>query len=221
MAARLWNSCLDWPRSRATKHHPCNPVQTCVKQPLKNRQNKDLSDKWWFDEGWKYCRMLPCDNWSWKPILGLFESGCFTQVLLYSPSITTVCDLLPRKARIQDSAFPLIPYWWSFQMSFEWLTLSKAFEQYQISLFAYTCISCKVLEQHGKLSITWPFFSEAVLKIIQQVMLVMLVKVLYQMWCHYMFKDLAENTGEGDRSLICSQCFITFFEDGADLGSLH
>ena len=34
-----------------------------------------------------------------------------------------------------------------------------------------------------------------------------------------MFKDLAENTGEGDRSVICSQCFITCFEDGADLGS--
>ena len=30
-----------------------------------------------------------------------------------SPSITTVCDLLPRKARIQESEFPLIPYWWS------------------------------------------------------------------------------------------------------------
>ena len=24
------------------------------------------------------------DNWSWKPIFGLFESGCFRQVLLYS-----------------------------------------------------------------------------------------------------------------------------------------
>ena len=46
-----------------------------------------------------------------------------------SPSITTVCDLLPRKARIQDSAFPLIPYWCSFQMSFGWLTLSEAFEK--------------------------------------------------------------------------------------------
>ena len=23
------------------------------------------------------------DNWSWKPIFGLFESGLFTQVLLY------------------------------------------------------------------------------------------------------------------------------------------
>ena len=34
-----------------------------------------------------------------------------------------------------------------------------------------------------------------------------------------MFKDLAENTGEGDPSVICSRCFITFFEDGADLGS--
>ena len=42
MAARLWNSCLDKPRSRATKHHSCNPVQTCVKQPLKNSQTKIL-----------------------------------------------------------------------------------------------------------------------------------------------------------------------------------
>ena len=24
------------------------------------------------------------DYWSWKPIFGLFESGCFTKVLLYS-----------------------------------------------------------------------------------------------------------------------------------------
>ena len=23
------------------------------------------------------------DNWSWKPIFGLFESGCFTQVIMY------------------------------------------------------------------------------------------------------------------------------------------
>ena len=46
-----------------------------------------------------------------------------------SPSRTTVCDRLPRKARIQDSAVPLIPLRWSFQRSFEWLTLSKAFEK--------------------------------------------------------------------------------------------
>ena len=34
-----------------------------------------------------------------------------------------------------------------------------------------------------------------------------------------MFKDLTENTGEGDRSVICSRCFITFFEDVTDLGT--
>ena len=34
-----------------------------------------------------------------------------------------------------------------------------------------------------------------------------------------MFKDLAEITGEGDLSVICSRCLITFFEDGA-AGSL-
>ena len=41
------------------------------------------------NEGRKYCRMLQyfwpalCNNWSWKPIFGLFESGHFTQALLY------------------------------------------------------------------------------------------------------------------------------------------
>ena len=35
-----------------------------------------------------------------------------------------------------------------------------------------------------------------------------------------MFEHLAENTGEGgDRSVACSQCFITFFEDGGNLGA--
>ena len=29
------------------------------------------------------------DNWSWKPICGLFESGCFTQVLLYNYQLFT------------------------------------------------------------------------------------------------------------------------------------
>ena len=61
--------------------------KTCLKQPLKNRQNKDLN------EGQKICKMLPwsilqyfwpawSDKWSWKPIFGLFESSRFRQVLL-------------------------------------------------------------------------------------------------------------------------------------------
>ena len=32
--------------------------KTCVKRPHKNRQNKDLNDKWSLNEGQKYCRML-------------------------------------------------------------------------------------------------------------------------------------------------------------------
>ena len=32
-----------------------------------------------------------------------------------------------------------------------------------------------------------------------------------------MFEDLAENTGEGDRSVVCSRRFVTFFEDQTDL----
>ena len=31
----------------------------CVKRPLKNGQNKDINDNWWFNEGHEYCRMLP------------------------------------------------------------------------------------------------------------------------------------------------------------------
>ena len=36
--------------------------KTCLKRPLKNRQNKDLNDKWWHNEGRKYCRMLPLEH---------------------------------------------------------------------------------------------------------------------------------------------------------------
>ena len=36
--------------------------KTCVKWPLKNRQNKDFNDKWWLYEGRKYCRMLPLEH---------------------------------------------------------------------------------------------------------------------------------------------------------------
>ena len=33
------------------------------------------------------------DNWSWKPFFGLFESGCFTQVLLYVISLNVEVSL--------------------------------------------------------------------------------------------------------------------------------
>ena len=35
--------------------------KTCLKRPLKNRQNKDLNDKRQLNEGRKYCRMLPLE----------------------------------------------------------------------------------------------------------------------------------------------------------------
>ena len=34
--------------------------KTCVKQPLRNRQNKDLNDKWLLNEGRKYSILLTC-----------------------------------------------------------------------------------------------------------------------------------------------------------------
>ena len=36
----------------------CIYSKTCLKWPLKNRQNKGLKDKWLLNEGRKYCRML-------------------------------------------------------------------------------------------------------------------------------------------------------------------
>ena len=39
--------------------------ETYVKRPLKTRQNKNLKDKWYLNEGRKYCRMLQ------RAILGL------------------------------------------------------------------------------------------------------------------------------------------------------
>ena len=36
--------------------------KTCLKRPLKNRQNKDLNGKWLINEDRKYCRMLPLEH---------------------------------------------------------------------------------------------------------------------------------------------------------------
>ena len=36
--------------------------KSCFKRPLKNRQNKDLNDKWLLNEGGKYCIMLPFEH---------------------------------------------------------------------------------------------------------------------------------------------------------------
>ena len=36
--------------------------KTCVTQPLKKKQNKDLNDKWYLNECQKYCRMLPLEH---------------------------------------------------------------------------------------------------------------------------------------------------------------
>ena len=97
------NSCLyrkNYMQVRAFERYiPLNPQNckysnTCLKRPLKNRQNKGLKDKWQLNEGQKYCRML---SWSilqyfwpafshhrsWKPILIFFLSGRLRQVLLY------------------------------------------------------------------------------------------------------------------------------------------
>ena len=37
----------------------CAYSKTCVKLPLKNRQNQGLNDKWELNTGQKYCRMPP------------------------------------------------------------------------------------------------------------------------------------------------------------------
>ena len=43
-------------------HKVCfNYSKPCLKRPLKNRQNKDVNDKWYLNEGRKYCRMLPLE----------------------------------------------------------------------------------------------------------------------------------------------------------------
>ena len=55
--------------------------KTCVKRPLKNRQNLDLNDKWKLNEGRKNCRMLEafCNTFDLhKALIGLeklFESS--------------------------------------------------------------------------------------------------------------------------------------------------
>ena len=79
--------------------------KTCVKRPLKNRQNNDLNDKWWLNEGRKYCRMLPLAHSAillacikrllfLNPNVLSFKGGRFTQVLLYFANRCLSRDLL-------------------------------------------------------------------------------------------------------------------------------
>ena len=44
--------------------------KTCLKRPLKNRQNKGLKDKWYLNVGQKYCRML---SWSLMQVESIAE----------------------------------------------------------------------------------------------------------------------------------------------------
>ena len=68
--------------------------KTCVKQQLKIDKTKILMTNGSLMKvessadcsPWNILQYLwPAlsDNWSWKPIFGLCESGCFTQTLLY------------------------------------------------------------------------------------------------------------------------------------------
>ena len=67
--------------------------KTCLKRPFKNRQKKDLNDKWLLNEVGKYCRMLSLEHSAilltcikqqsvLKPILVFFLSGHLRQILL-------------------------------------------------------------------------------------------------------------------------------------------
>ena len=137
-----------------------------------------------------------------------------------SPSSTTDCDRLPRKAWIQSSSLPLIPYRWSFQSSFEWLTLSNAFEK--SNSIRSVCLPTHAFRARSSTSMVscvshWPFFSKTVLKIVKQVMF---VHVPNHMWSHYTLKDLAQDTSEGDRSVLGSQWFVPWLYIGAT-NALH
>ena len=68
------------------KIHSLSPgySKTGVKGKPKNSKTKILmtSPSFVKVESIAECSALS-DNWSWKPIFDLFESGCLTQVLLY------------------------------------------------------------------------------------------------------------------------------------------
>ena len=68
-------------------------VKPVISGHSKNRQNKDLNDNGSLMKVESITECSPwsilqyfwpalSDNWSWKPIFGVFESGCFRQVLL-------------------------------------------------------------------------------------------------------------------------------------------
>ena len=72
------------------------PRKTCLKRPVKNRQNRGLNKKWEPNEGQMNCRMLPLEHsailltFIKLPfvikiiVFWLLLTGHFTQVLLYT-----------------------------------------------------------------------------------------------------------------------------------------
>ena len=43
-------------------HEGCQYSKTCLKQPLKKQQNKNLYNEWQLNEGQKDCRMLSLEH---------------------------------------------------------------------------------------------------------------------------------------------------------------
>ena len=82
----------------------CDNSKTCVKRPLKNRQNKDLNDKWGLNASQKYCRMVHLEHsailvtcikryWSWKPMFSRFESGFLHRFYCIVPPVFEIVDV--------------------------------------------------------------------------------------------------------------------------------
>ena len=83
-------------------------LKTCVKGPLKNRKNKTLNDNGSLMKVKSIAECSPwsilqyfwpalSDNWSWKPIFGLFESGCFT--------VNTYWAISDKSVRLESGRF--------------------------------------------------------------------------------------------------------------------
>ena len=129
-----------------------------------------------------------------------------------SPSRTTDGDRLPKKAWIQFSAFPLIPYWWSFQSNYEWLTLSNVFEKSNgiksVCLSVYPHMHSRQVPR-----LSWwavfhmTFFLEIHVEDHKG------GHMLNHIWSFYMFEDLAQDASEGNRSVVGSRWLVPLFKD--------
>ena len=135
--------------------------RTCLKRPLKNRQNKGLKGKESQESILQYFRPSLSYQLSLRPLFCLSSSGCLRQVLLYISPSEFLLDVYHMFGVRQPFLLAIISNTWNLR---PWSTvkpvLSSHSKEYQKLVFKvnYPLMQVKSIAESYQLSLR-PFFS--------------------------------------------------------------